>query len=243
MTSTLLDEKTEGRWRADVIRFLELGGISQAKLAEHLEMPRALPNFYLTGKRRPPVDRVRQINVAVGELVNSADITAYLESLIALPIRRRGVLDRDMARAAKDGLLRALGRVEAYLRDGAAQEIILAFLALKPPRPQLAYDVNQAYRHELVGPIDGSAPKRLFIDVLTSIFKRYGIALEPWFVPRVGVRRLRASDELFRVIRFALARATEDVPLRNELERELLAAIVKYIMADRQTNTSGKAEQ
>jgi transcriptional regulator with XRE-family HTH domain len=231
-----LQVRTEKKWAAEVVHLLERTGETQAELARRLKRHRSGLQHFLRGTRHPTVETVHEINAAMGLLLRNPNVTFYLESLI--PSEEEDPDDDGPPHYSVDadpdaGVAMAFGIIEPYLRAGAKDEIMTDWhRRAGTRRSELFDDVNRAWRREVIRSVDGTVPRKLFVEEMTDILEKYGIRLKKWFKPEPAVRKYRALENVYFTTRNALKQTGAGAALRAELEATIMAAVLNYIHAD-----------
>ncbi len=171
-------------WRVAVGGILKARKIKAVRLAEALGFSEARVHYYLHG-RRPDPETVRRINREVSRLVDVPEVRDYL---LALALRD-GLLKAQDSDIQWEALALLLGDLDPYFVHGSSSAIQAALdkAALKQGRVlALFIDLAAARGRHIFSRLKGTAPHRLSIDEAVTVFRQYGVSLEPY---------LRADNE------------------------------------------------
>jgi hypothetical protein len=72
------------------------------------------------------------------------------------------------------------------------------------------------------------------LDETIALCKQHGLDVARWIRPEKEIRVLRSRDRFVQVVRKALAEATRDAAVRNELERRIITAFQEHLDLDAQ---------
>jgi hypothetical protein len=239
----LSQRKTDNvtKWQKAASEVVARAGISIRAIAERVRFDRSLVDRQIKGVRPTTPARAREINEAIGAILHSEDVAAYLDAVLALETFETADFDKELLNAAMLPAFESIHIVGEFLQDNYEDAVLSEMQKL--PRTEhftLILDLNKWRRRGLMRRIDGTVQKELSVDEITKIFAKYDIDLAPLKLPEHEIKPIIAQKRLTLMIYHALAETTalveadprpklpEMIATRNRLERQIDAAFKEY---------------